>query len=62
MDSYKLQWGMTSSQVVWLLGLLNCSNCTKIIHEFGNKAVGLIDLLARNEDILRASFRIAESA
>eukprot|EP00983_Pelagomonas_calceolata_P064327 1148078-Pelagomonas_calceolata.AAC.1 len=33
----KLQWGLTFSQVVWLLGLLNCSNCTKSIHEIGIK-------------------------
>eukprot|EP00983_Pelagomonas_calceolata_P026964 847389-Pelagomonas_calceolata.AAC.3 len=37
--SYNLQWGLAFSQVVWLLGLLNCSNCTKHIHEIENKTI-----------------------
>eukprot|EP00983_Pelagomonas_calceolata_P059396 1145905-Pelagomonas_calceolata.AAC.9 len=42
---YKLQWGLTFSQVVWLLGLLNCSNCAKNIHGIGNNTISLISLL-----------------
>eukprot|EP00983_Pelagomonas_calceolata_P079473 1154684-Pelagomonas_calceolata.AAC.2 len=37
-----LQWGLTFSQVVGLLGLLNCSDCTKNIHEFENKAIRIL--------------------
>eukprot|EP00983_Pelagomonas_calceolata_P039387 1137164-Pelagomonas_calceolata.AAC.6 len=31
MSYNELQWDLTFSQVVWLLGLLNCSNSTKTI-------------------------------
>eukprot|EP00983_Pelagomonas_calceolata_P120817 1160741-Pelagomonas_calceolata.AAC.4 len=37
MSYNELQWDLTFSQVVWLLGLLNCSNSTKNIHEIRNK-------------------------
>eukprot|EP00983_Pelagomonas_calceolata_P116530 1160317-Pelagomonas_calceolata.AAC.1 len=41
----EIQWGLTFSQVVWLLGLLNCSNSTKNIHETRNKKISLVSLL-----------------
>eukprot|EP00983_Pelagomonas_calceolata_P044642 1139392-Pelagomonas_calceolata.AAC.2 len=51
-----LQWDLAFSQVVWLLGLLNCSNCTKHIHEIGNKTISLISLLLQEmKNILRGA-------
>eukprot|EP00983_Pelagomonas_calceolata_P083365 1156142-Pelagomonas_calceolata.AAC.14 len=40
----RLQWDLTFSQVVWLLGLLNCSSHTKDIHEIGDITINLISL------------------
>eukprot|EP00983_Pelagomonas_calceolata_P075284 1152933-Pelagomonas_calceolata.AAC.1 len=55
--------GLTFSRVVWLLGLLNCSNCTKNIHEFKTKTIDFISLLLQEmKDILRASLRMKKSA
>eukprot|EP00983_Pelagomonas_calceolata_P106141 1159202-Pelagomonas_calceolata.AAC.17 len=42
MSYNELQWGLTFSQVVWLLGLLNFSNSTKNIHEIRNKTISLV--------------------
>eukprot|EP00983_Pelagomonas_calceolata_P018539 581331-Pelagomonas_calceolata.AAC.12 len=52
----RLQWDLTFSQVVWLLGQLNHSSRKKKIHEFGNEAINLSSVpLQGMKDILRTS-------
>eukprot|EP00983_Pelagomonas_calceolata_P036453 1133739-Pelagomonas_calceolata.AAC.2 len=38
---FQLKWDLTSSQIVWLLGLLGYASHAKSIHDFGNKKTRL---------------------